>query len=140
MISFGFMTIKNIRHTQNRIQNLAMNSLSIEAPKTLSPVNRDQHTRRMNRHLLKMLAVQVILFVILTCPHAIQKAYTSISASSSTQSIESAIETFIFNLVTLMNFTASGIPFYIYTLTGGSVFRNALFQLIKRIGLKILCR
>ncbi|CAF1546634.1 unnamed protein product [Adineta ricciae] len=60
--------------------------------------------------------------------------------NSSIQPVQGAIENFIFNLVTLMNFTASGISFYIYTVTGGSLFRNALFQLIRGITLKILCQ
>jgi hypothetical protein len=30
-------------------------------------------------------------------------------------------------------------PFYIYTLTGGSIFRNALIHLVKTIVQKILC-
>ncbi|CAF1154726.1 unnamed protein product [Adineta ricciae] len=142
MIGFGIMIIQNTRYTRNRIQAIPMVSMSIEPPRTFTNLTRDQQQakRKINRHLLKMLSVQVTLFIILTCPHAIQKAYTSISASTSTQSIQSAIENFIFNFVTLMNFTASGISFYIYTLSGGSLFRNALFQLVKGIQLKVLCR
>ncbi|CAF1263180.1 unnamed protein product [Adineta steineri] len=143
MIIFGLMTINNIRHSQNRVQNIAMLPLSLEQKNTISTVNRPQKIKKIDRHLLKMLIVQVTLLILFTCPHAIQKFYSSaasISLTSSSQSLDIAIPNFIFNLVTLLNFTASGMPFYIYTLTGGSVFRRALFHLIKTVILKILCR
>jgi hypothetical protein len=103
-------------------------------------VTGQQQRRKKDRHVLKMLFVQVTLLCLFTCGHPIQKAYSSIVSNAPTPPLQSAIETFTLNLFTLLNFTASGMPFYIYTLTGGSTFRNALFDLIKTIDRKIFCR
>jgi hypothetical protein len=140
MVSFGLLIIRNVRHTQNRVQNIAMLSLSHENRNTLPNETRRPKTKKIDKHLLRMLTVQVILLVLLTCPHAIQKAYTSFASVVTTNTVESAVSTFILNLVTLFNFTASGMPFYIYTLSGGRVFRNAFFGLLKATALKIVCR
>lgn len=142
MVSFGLLTIRNVRHTQNRVQHMGMFSLTQDHPITVPSTARakPKKNKKMDKHLLKMLAVQVALLVVLTCPHAVQKSYTSLSGSSSSQSLQTAIENFIFNLVTLLNFTASSMPFYIYTLSGGSIFRKAIFQLLKPMLLKLVCR
>ena len=140
MIIFGLLTIKNIRHTQRRVQDVGMMALSYQNNNTMPTTTGQQQRRKKDRYVLKMLFVQVTLLCLFACGHAIQKAYTSIVSYAPTPPLQSAIETFTLNLFTLLNFTASGMPFYIYTLTGGSTFRNALFDLIKAIGRKIFCR
>ncbi|UJR16976.1 hypothetical protein I4U23_003874 [Adineta vaga] len=132
MIIFGLLTIRHVRHTQNRIENITMVDMSYKNKNTLpTSTTRERSKKKVDKHLCKMLTVQVTLFVILTCPHGIQKSYSSIISSNepSSQSLKNAVETFIFNLVTLLNFTASGIPFYIYTLAGGSLFRNTFYTI-----------
>jgi hypothetical protein len=139
MFIFGLLIIQNVRHTRNRVQNLTM-SVSFQNNNRPTNVTGQQQTKKRDRYLLKMLLVQVTLLCLFTCGHAMQKAYTSIAAISSSQSLQSAISNFIFTVLTLLNFTASGMPFYIYTLSGGPIFRNALFDLIKAGGRKILCQ
>jgi hypothetical protein len=90
--------------------------------------------------LLKMLLVQVTLLFLFTGPHAIEKAYSLFASTPPAQSLHSTMNNFIFNLLTLLSFIATGMPFYIYTLTGGSVFQNALFDLTKTIARKLGCR
>jgi hypothetical protein len=141
MIIFGLLTIKNIRHTQRRVHDVGAMSISYQNNNTMATVTGQQQQRRKkDRYLLKMLFVQVTLLCLFTCGHAIQKAYSSIVSYAPTPPLQSAILTFTLNLFTLLNFTASGMPFYIYTLTGGSTFRTALFGLIKATGRKIFCR
>jgi len=140
MVSFGLLVIRNVHRTQNRVQNIAMLSLTHENRNTLANEARRPQSRKMEKHLLRMLCVEVTLLILLTCPHAIQKAYTSFASVVTTNTVESAVSTFILNLVTLFNFTASAMPFYIYTLSGGRTFRNAFFGLVKATVLKILCR
>jgi hypothetical protein len=139
MFIFGLLIIQNVRHTRNRVQNLTM-SVSFQNNNRPTNVTGQQQTKKRDRYLLKMLLVQVTLLCLFTCGHAMQKAYTSIAAISSSQSLQSAISNFIFTVLTLLNFTASGMPFYIYTLSGGPIFRNVLFDLIKATGRKILCQ
>jgi hypothetical protein len=138
MVIFGLLIIKNVHHTRNRVQNLTM-SISNQNNNRSAKVTGQQQSKRRDRYLLKMLLVQVALLCLFTCGHAIQKAYTSIAAITTSSTVESAISNFIFTVLTLLNFTASGMPFYIYTLTGGPIFRNALFDLIKASSRKILC-
>ena len=140
MVMFGLLTIRNVRHTQNRVQNITMLSLTNENRNTVPTVAREQRAKKLDKHLLRMLAIQITLLVLFTCPHALQKAYTSIASVVTSNTLQSAIANFIFNLVTLLNFTASGMPFYIYTLSGGRAFRSTLFDFIKATALKILCR
>ena len=139
MAVFGLLTVRNVRHMRVRVQNLTL-SLSHQQHRTAATGPERQQARKRDRYLLKMLLVQVTLLCLFTCGHPIHKAYTSITANSAPPSVQSAIENFIFTLLTLLNFTASGMPFYIYTLTGGQMFRNALFDLIKASGRKILCQ
>jgi hypothetical protein len=138
MVIFGLLIIRNVHHTRNRVQNLTM-SISNQNNNRSANVTGRQQSKRRDRYLLKMLLGQVALLCLFTCGHAIQKAYTSIAAITTSPTVESAISNFIFTVLTLLNFTASGMPFYIYTLTGGSIFRNALFDLIKASSRKILC-
>lgn len=138
MVIFGLLTVQNVRYMRVRVQNLTF-SLSHQHHRTAATGPERQQTKKRDRYLLKMLLVQVTLLCLFTCGHPIHKAYTSIAANSAPPSVQSAIENFIFTLLTLLNFTASGMPFYIYTLTGGHIFRNALFDLIKASARKILC-
>ena len=87
--------------------------------------------RKINQQLLKMLSLQITLIFLFSCPHSIQKVYSSFRSSPPSQSLEYAIETLIFNIFTLLSFISSGMPFYIYTLAGGSLFRKAIVDLIK---------
>jgi len=139
MVIFGLLTIKNIHQTRNRIQNMTMMSLSHQNQPMETNITGQRQGRKRDRYLLRMLFVQVTLLCLFTCGHAIQKAYSSIVSNSPTPPLQSAIDNFIFTIMTLLNFTASGMPFYIYTLSGGIVFRKALIELIKTAGRKILC-
>ncbi|CAF0924441.1 unnamed protein product [Rotaria sp. Silwood1] len=139
MIIFGLLTIKNIRYARSRIQTVAEKVISLANKSIATSKNGQLRARKIDQYLLKMLLIQVTLLVLLTCPHAIQKVYSSFASNPPPQSLQSAIETFILNLFTLFTFIASGMPFYIYTLSGGSVFRNALLNLLKTCAQKILC-
>jgi hypothetical protein len=78
-----------------------------------------------------MLFAQVTLLILLACPHATLKVYSSFASSPPPQSLELTIQTLLLNLFTLFTFIASGMPLYIYTLAGGSIYRNVLFDLVK---------
>jgi hypothetical protein len=111
----------------------------IENKNTSTITNGSSQAKKTDRQLLKMLFVQVTLLFLFTCPHAVQKVYSSFASTPPSDSLQNAVETLILNLLTLFTFIGSGMPFYIYTLTGGSVFRNALVNLVKTIVQKILC-
>jgi hypothetical protein len=131
MVTFGIRTMNNIRHVRNRIGTVTGSMVVTDKPMNMQRQQRQQKRKR-DRHLLKMLLVQILLLCLFTCPHPVEKLYSSIVPALPAQSLENAIQNFIFTCLTLLTFTASGMPFYIYTLSGGSVFRNALFGLLKR--------
>jgi cytochrome b subunit of formate dehydrogenase len=140
MIMFGLLTIRNVRHVQSRVRTLADITWDRDIRTTITTKSSGQtQAKKMDRQLLKMLLVQVTLLLLLTGPHAIQKVYTSFSSTPPSNSLQSSIQNLIFNIFTLMSFTGSGIPFYIYTLTGGSLFRTALVDIVKTMMQKLFC-
>jgi hypothetical protein len=140
MVIFGLLTIQNVRHTRNRIQDITMQSMSHQNRSNPTEITAQRQSRKRDRYLLKMLFTQVTLLCLFTCGHPILKAYSSITSNSPSSAFQTALVNFIFTILTLLNFTASGMPFYIYTLSGGSIFRNAILDLIKTAGRKFLCR
>jgi hypothetical protein len=139
MIIFGLLTIRNVRHTQNRVRTVTGVVLSLENNNAPTTRNGQALGRKRDRHLLTMLLVQVTLLFLFTCPHAIEKVYSSFASSPPSPSLQDSIENLLFNVFTLLAFIASGMPFYIYTLTGGSLFRKGLIDLVKTIIRKFLC-
>ena len=142
MTNFGVRTINNVRSVRRRIETLTVTRINRDDASTTGNSLKKQDQRQMrkrDRHLLRMLVVQIVVLFVMMCPHAIQKAYTSIASPPAPNSVENAVNNFIFNFLTLLTFTASGMPFYIYTLSGGSVFRNALLHLLKRVIANLLC-
>ncbi|UJR32932.1 hypothetical protein I4U23_020393 [Adineta vaga] len=122
MFIFGLQTIFNIRHVRNRI---GIVNITVAKQKELS-------RKKLDRQLFLMLFIQIILLSLFTLPQAIQKLYTTYESTQAQTSLDTVIETFAFNFVLLLTYVANGMPFYIYTLCGGTVFRNVLTQMIQK--------
>jgi len=137
MVVFGLMTIVNARKAAlRRIQPMTM-----PATIQLSNVNRGSHqSRKIEHHLLIMLFMQVILLTLFSLPQAIQNLYSNITVYIVKGSSNTPINSFIFNLFFLLTYVTNGMPLYIYTLTGGTVFRKALSNAIRELTRKIICR
>ncbi|CAF1184131.1 unnamed protein product [Adineta steineri] len=133
MIIFTMMIISNIRALRLRIQTVTILSITIPSREKQIKYKRTDH------QLLRMLLVQVILLVIFCVPQAIQKIYISFKPFASVSKEEDALNHFLYNIEVLMAFIASGMPFYLYTLCGGTVFRRASTHFIKTIQKKIKC-
>jgi hypothetical protein len=132
MTYFSIKIILNVHQTRRRV--VAIN-ISINNP-------RPQRTKKKDRQLLIMLLVQVIFIVILTFPQAILKLYSTFQLNFDAtlkSSLQIAIENFLFNFVVLLTYLASGLPFYIYTLSGGSIYHNACSKIFRRFYQKITC-
>ncbi|UJR14312.1 hypothetical protein I4U23_001307 [Adineta vaga] len=125
MLCFGLMTIVNIRGTKRRVQIINSNTSSE------STINSPQQLKKVDHYLLLMLFVQVILFAIFTLPQNIQKFIGLATASETKSALETAKENFMFNFFLLFAYLANGMTFYIYTLFGGSIFRNELIKLTR---------
>ena len=125
MLMFGLMTISNIRQSHHQvIPAIAMTPLcSTEPPRP---------TKRTDRHLLCMVFVQVIVLTTLTLPQAVQRLYANFVSSYSSQLL-ATIDMFVYNIVLLLTYLACAMPFYIYTLAGGSMFQKVLFGLFGKV-------
>ncbi|CAF2497802.1 unnamed protein product [Rotaria sp. Silwood2] len=137
MFLFSFMTILNVRQLVLRRIQLAPSSIKIQT------ATMKKHTQRLKKaeyYLLLMLFVQVILFILFSSPQAIQSLYTNITRFQVKSPLENATNNFLFNLFLLLTYVTNGMPFYIYTLTGGIIFRKALFHSIRDFIRTITCR
>ncbi|CAF5002355.1 unnamed protein product [Rotaria sp. Silwood1] len=130
MILFGLLTILNVRYSQGRVQAFKLQNTnpSMNKPATTTNGNLEAKLKqKIDRSLLRMLLVQVLLFIIFTFPLSVQKFYSSFSEENNS-GIETVINGFSYNLAVLIYFVSNGMPFYIYTLCGGTVFRKALYN------------
>ncbi|CAF2408571.1 unnamed protein product [Rotaria sp. Silwood2] len=136
MFLFGFMTMSNVRKLKLRLQSPLLPRMS----NTVNPNDQRQRFRRIDRHLLIMLLVQISFLALFTLPQAIQQIYSTITRNKAKTSVQEKIESSIYSFGILLTYLASGMPFYIYTLSGGCVFRQAFFSLIRRMKQTILCQ
>ena len=128
MVVFGLMTISNVHHVRVRVQQTMNNSMT-----QLSARTKDSKFRRLDHHLFRMLLIQIVLLIILCVPQAIQKFHVTFKPFDSESKFEDAVRHFLYNITLLLAFIASGMPFYIYTLAGGKVFRQTFFDFIRNM-------
>jgi hypothetical protein len=139
MLIFGLMTIINVRRAASRrVQPATMTmtkTMTMQEGTNASEVRRSKKTEH---HLLLMLFMQVVLLTLFSLPQAIQNLYSNITTYIINISSNQPITNFIFNLFFLLTYVTNGMPFYIYTLTGGATFRKALWDSLREIGRKII--
>ncbi|CAF0968133.1 unnamed protein product [Rotaria sordida] len=127
MFIFGLMTILRIRQTSlRRIQPIMITTFI----QTKSKNQRSQTLRKTDHYLLAMLFMQVLLLTLFSLPQVIVTLYSNINLNINQikSPLDITINQFIFNLFILLTYVTNGMPFYIYTLTGGTVFRKALLK------------
>lgn len=118
MIIFGLITISNIRkkhYSQNSYQNY-----------TIIPKKR---WKKLDQYLYRILFLQIILLICLTLPEIIFQLYLILTLNQEKSQIQTIIENFFYNFCSFLPFIESAIPFYVYTLTGGKIFRSTLKKL-----------
>ncbi|CAF1527913.1 unnamed protein product [Adineta steineri] len=86
--------------------------------------------------ILILLAVMTVfgLITISNVHHSQNRIYHStahVLAVKVRSDFRVAIENMLYNFVLLLTYLANGIPFYVYTLSSGTVFRKAFFDLIR---------
>ncbi|CAF1272592.1 unnamed protein product [Rotaria sordida] len=144
MITFGLMTISNINRSHRRVHALAMffvGNSTIEPSISLIGQQQNQQEakqeKKVDRNLLKMLLIQVILLTLFILPLVLEKIYSMLIRPNKFP-LEAAIDSLVYNIALLLCYLTNGIPFYIYTLFGRSVFRNVLLDLFRKIAQKLL--
>jgi hypothetical protein len=134
MIIFGLMIISNIRYLRMRVETVTI--VSILSPSRVKQMK----LKKTDRQLLRMLLLQVSLLIIFCIPQTIQKFYITFKPFGTVSKREEAINHFLYNIEVLLAFVASGMPFYLYTLAGGIIFRRASMDFIRTIQQKLTHR
>ncbi|CAF4173331.1 unnamed protein product [Adineta steineri] len=132
MLVFGIKTILNVRHTRKRLRP--------ENTSTTPIVNQPNRTKKIDRYMLVSLLTQVIILSIFLLPSAILKVYSTLTIHYNKSPLQNAIENFIFNIGVLFSYIGSGSTFYIFTLCGGKLYRDAVRNLMKLILMRIRCK
>jgi hypothetical protein len=135
MALFGLLTIANIRQFHRQVHPMNMIELAGTGNKN-SAANANSQTRqqkRIDRQLLLMLLFQVTLLAIFSLPLLIQRLYATFTLNNSKTILQKTIENFFFSFTLLLSYVAFGLPFYIYTLSGGNIFRKSLFEVLQNL-------
>lgn len=135
MLSFGLLTIVNVRQSAARRVRPETGLIGEQTNQTTTPKAR--RSKKTDRRLLFMLFIQVILLTLFSLPQAIHSLYGNIVRGQTRSPLSNTINNFILNIFFLLTYVTNGMPFYIYTLTGGSVFRKALLDAAREFLRKI---
>ncbi|CAF3651802.1 unnamed protein product [Rotaria sp. Silwood1] len=118
MLIFGMLTLRNIE----RSKRLAM------APSINLETAANQNLRKTNRHMLRMLFVQVLVYCITGLTFSVALIYTAIIANQQKNVFQSAQENMINAVVGMLSTTGPCLSFYLFTLSSG-LFRKELKNL-----------
>jgi hypothetical protein len=137
MFVLGLLTVGHVRQSRfRRVQPTVAGSSS-------QPTNSNtagERSKKPDRHLLKMLLIQVVLLTLFSLPQTMHNVYTNIIRGQTRSSLHNAVSSFALNLFFLLSYVTNGMPFYIYTLTGGTVFRQALSNGVSEFSRALVCR
>ncbi|CAF0840791.1 unnamed protein product [Adineta ricciae] len=137
MTTFGFLTLGNIRRARNRVHSGQISAMS---QIKITVAVRSKRLKKTDHRLVTMLLVQVVLLAMFTIPSSIEKFYSTLTANVVKSASRAVTENLIYNSALLLTYLANGMPFYVYTLSGGSVFRKAFFDLIRTTIRKVIGR
>jgi hypothetical protein len=142
MSIFGIMTIANIRKIYStkllKKEILYMNNINRKS--LILTCKHRKRLKKLDRYLRHVIFIQIFFLTLLTLPQVIEKVYITLTIHTKKSLLHTTIDEFIYNFVLLLTYLASGMPFYIYTLSGGSVFRNALLQLFRSMFEIFICK
>ena len=135
MFIFGLLTIFNLRQVAvHRSQFVTITNIS-DGSKSSQTTRRLQ---KIDQSLLRMLCTQVVLLVLFSLPQIITSLYLNGTQFQLKTSLQTTIEELVLNLSFLLIYITNGMPFFIYTLTGGDVFRRALKHASRDLFRKII--
>ncbi|CAF0945387.1 unnamed protein product [Rotaria sordida] len=134
---FGLMTILKIRSSRSHVIPVPTVIAVYHPSQTVD--HQQRRFKRTDRHLFIILFVQVILLAFLTIPMAVQQLYITITTDKRSN-LQETISNLSYHITLLMTYTATGMQFYVNTLSGGRVFRKAIIDLRQLILQKIICR
>ncbi|CAF1276458.1 unnamed protein product [Adineta ricciae] len=122
MLLFGILTIQNIRQSRRRVRGS-------ERPNRSQSITNSRITRK-EMQLHRMLANQVILYLILNVPYPIYTVYRSYIRVGTLSGSRALTDTFINNLLYDLIYFGYALTFFNFILTS-DIFRKELTQIIK---------
>ena len=87
-----------------------------------------ERAKQRDRHLMKMVIVEVILHIVISIPYSINLLYAALTYSISKSIEQIEIELFVSFLTTFSIYLISVMPFYLFLLTS-TLFRKEFFSL-----------
>jgi hypothetical protein len=121
MLIFGMLTLRNIERSKRL---LVVPSTNLENPT-------QQTNRKTNRHMLRMLLLQVLVYCVTGLTFSVALIYTAIGASQPKNVFQVAQENMINAVVGMLSTLGPCSSFYLFTLSSG-LFRKELKTLICR--------
>ncbi|CAF1327065.1 unnamed protein product [Didymodactylos carnosus] len=107
MLIFGALTLKNLRHAQQR-QIQAVSSTTMD---------RSIRYRKRDFQLIIMLLTQVILFTITILPHSAQRIYSTLTSNSVKTSLTIATDNLWYQSAVILTSLPTSITFYLCILS-----------------------
>ncbi len=126
MLIFGMLTLRNIERSKRL---LVAPSTNVENPI-------QQNNRKTNRHMLRMLLIQVLVYCVTGLTFSVALIYTAIIANQPKNAFQVAQENMINAVVGMLSTLGPCLSFYLFTLSSG-LFRKELMNLFckfNRIG------
>jgi len=131
MTVFGLLTISNLRQRRYCLQGRKYSHERHVNRKTLIFLDQQrQRWKKLERYLQHMLCLQVISLIILTLPQVIHKLYFTLTYRWDKSTIEYELNRILYQFELLLPYLENALPFYIYTLAGGKIFRRAFQKLV----------
>jgi hypothetical protein len=117
MFIFGLLILRHIhQRRQSRGQSIS--------------TNQNQSLRNTNKHALRMLLVQCLVFIVTGAPFSISWLYVLLTASQNSNILHVAKDNLLTDVVGYLSVTGSCISFYLFT-SSSSLFRRELLHLFK---------
>lgn len=127
MIIFGFLTIKNIRQSRQRVNVQMLSTYRGVANQQADKIN----IKSREYQISIMILVQLGFYLITCLPFPIYLLYSAATMYSVKGSVQTTIEGFASNIVNTLLYINFSATFYIYVLTT-RVFRKELKALISK--------
>jgi hypothetical protein len=122
MFIFGIGTFIHIRH-ERLVRKALLNRTETVRVTTII------YMKRSSREVLRILTIEVILYLVCSMPFLLVKIYSNIPSSTMKSTLQLSIERLIFNIALLFSLIDKIFSFYIYTLSS-KYYRQELTKLV----------
>lgn len=121
MLIFGILTLRNVERSKRLLVTPATN-VAVKSAET---------NVKINRHMIRMLFLQVLIYCTTGLTYSVSAIYTAVNASQPKNVFQVAQENMITVTVGMLSNTGPCLSFYLFTLSSG-LFRRELKKLYLR--------